>query len=62
MEKIVEKIVDGLMKQREKLVEELTMLNQNEPSFEMKRGAIDKAIIDIDVAVSGYIATLDSKS
>lgn len=62
MEKIIEKIVDGLMKQREKLVEELTMLNQNEQSFEMKRLAIDKAVSDIDMNISGHIATLGIKS
>lgn len=61
MEKIIEKIVDGLMKQREKLVEELTMLNQNEPSFKTKRTAIDKAILDIDANISGHVATLSTR-
>lgn len=52
---VIERVIDGLMRQRDVLSRELTELNYNEPSALEKKNSIDKALMDIDMNIDRRI-------
>lgn len=55
---IIGKAIDRLISQREKLVEEITKINHNEPSHLDRSNCLDKQIIDIDMRIDGMIMNI----